>query len=300
MDVRQLEYLLAVLEHGSLTRAAAQLGISQPALTQSIRRLERRLDVELLERGPRGVAPTEAGRTLAGHARSIALETRLALAELAAQAGRMRGRVRVGAGPSLAASIVPAAVASLLKMHPELSVVLQEGTAEALIPGIESGDIDVAVGTDMNYGKERGFRREMLMYDSLVIAARRTHPLARRREVALVQTLEYRWIMPVRGEFVRLRTEAAFREAGLAPPQPAVETNSGAAIKALLAQDDYLSFVPLRLIEQEEAARILQPLAVAGGSWQRAVHALYRPQALQPAGRLLVSCLRRACESQKP
>lgn len=297
MDIRQLEYLLAVVEHGSLSRAAEHLGMTQPALTQSVRRLEKRLGAELLERGPRGVVPTEAGRTLAARARSITLEARLAVAELDAQAGRLRGRLRIGCGPSLAASVVPAAVVRMLQMHPDLKVGIHEGTAEFLLPILEAGELDMAIGTDTEYGKERGLHREMLLHDTMVVAARRDHPLARRTDLTLEQTLQHPWVMPVRGEFVRVRAEAVFREAGLTPPTPSVETNSGAAIKALLARGDYLSFVPRRLIESEEAARLLQPLDVAGGRWQRAVHALYRAQALQPAGRLLISCIRRDFEA---
>lgn len=298
MELRQLEHLLAVVELGSIGKAARRLGLTQPALTQSIRRLERGLDLELLERGPHGVAPTEAGRMLADRARVITLEARIAGAELDAVAGRIRGRLAIGCGPSLAATLVPAVVVQLLARHPRLAVTIQEGTLDVLLPALEQGRIDLAVGTQPTGFAPRGMDTAPLMRDRMVIAVRAQHPLARRRAVTLAQTLEHPWILPSVGDVVRARVESIFDAAGLAPPVPAVQTNSAAAIRGLLVGGDFLTFVPARLVEAAVRDGTLAALRVADSDWSRDVHVLSRAGALRPAGRLFVSLLQRACAAE--
>lgn len=298
MELRQLEHLLAVVELGSIGKAARRLGLTQPALTQSIRRLERGLDLELLERGPHGVSPTEAGRMLVDRARVITLEARLAGAELDAVSGRIRGRLAIGCGPSLAATLVPAVVVRLLARHPRLAVTIQEGTLDVLLPALEQGRIDLAVGTQPAGFAPRGMDAAPLMRDRMVIAGRAQHPLARRRTVTLAQTLEHPWILPSVGDVVRARVETIFDAAGLAPPVPAVQTNSAAAIRGLLEGGDFLTFVPARLVEPAVRDGALAAVRVGDGDWSRDVHVLSRAGALHPAGRLFVSLLQRACADE--
>lgn len=297
MELRQLEHLVAVVDIGSIGKAAQHLGLTQPALTQSLRRLERSLDLSLLERSTRGVLPTEAGRTLAARARIILLETRRAHAEMDVVSDRVRGRLAIGCGPSLAATLVPAAVAQLLSRYPRLAVTIREGTLDILLPELEHGALDLAVGTRPANFSQRGMDADTLLRDRMVIAARAQHPLARRRGLALGHTLAYPWILPAVGDVVRARIETIFDDAGLAAPVPAVQTNSAASIRALLSAGDFLSFVPERLIEGAEQAGTLAALRLPGGGWIREVHVLSRAGALHPAGRLFVSLLRRLCGS---
>jgi DNA-binding transcriptional LysR family regulator len=300
MELRQLEHLVAVVDVGSIGKAAQRLGLTQPALTQSLRRLERGLDLALLERGPRGVAPTEAGRTLAARARVIVLEARRAQAEMDAVSERVRGRLAIGCGPSLAAALVPAAVAQLLARYPRLAVTIREGTLDILLPELEQGVLDLAVGTRPEPFAQRGMEADTLMRDRMVIAARSRHPLVRRRAPALRDTLDFPWILPAVGDVVRARVEAVFEAAGLAPPAPVVQTNSAAAIRGLLHEGDFLTFVPGRLIDAAARDGTLAALRIAGTDWTREVHVLSRAGALHPAGRLFVSLLRRSCGAGAP
>lgn len=295
MELRQLEHLVAVVDIGSIGKAAQRLGLTQPALTQSLRRLERGLDLSLLERSPRGVLPTEAGRTLASRARIILLEAQRAHAEMDMVSDRVRGRLAIGCGPSLAATLVPAAVAQLLSRYPRLAVTIREGTLDILLPDLEHGALDLAVGTRPENFAQRGMEADTLLRDRMVIAARARHPLARRRGLPLSDTLPYPWILPAVGDVVRARVEAIFAAEGLSAPVPAVQTNSAAAIRALLAEGDFLTFVPERLLQGSAQAGVLAAVRVTGAGWTREVHVLSRAGALHPAGRLFVSLLRRLC-----
>ncbi len=298
MELRQLEHFLAIVDHGSIGRAAQHLALSQPALTQSLRRLERRLDVALLERGPHGVSLTEAGTMLVPRARTIALEARLAAAEVDASTGRMRGQLRVGSGPSLAADLVPYSVAQLLGRHPKLQVTIREGTLDSLLPALERGQLDLVIGTQPEAVSLRGMQTETLLRDQMIVAARATHPLANRRALPLKETLAWPWVLPVAHEVVRSRAELIFNEAGIGAPVPAVETDSAASIRSLLAAGDFLSFIPLRLVASEIQEGALVALDIATGPWTRMVHVAYRSAALQPAGRLFISLLRRGADAR--
>lgn len=298
MEMRQLEHLVAVLEVGSIGKAAQQLGLTQPALTQSLRRLEHGLDVALLERSPQGVAPTEAGRALAARARSILLEAQHAHAEVDAVVGRMRGRLAIGCGPSLAVSLVPVAVARVLARYPQIAVTVHEGTSDLMMAELERGTIDLVVGTGPENFAQRGLHADLLMRDAMVIAARPEHPLARQRSVTLSDTLAYPWIVPAVGDFLRGRIEAAFCGAGLSPPVPTVQTNSGSVIRGLLLSGDFLSFLPKRLVKGANQGSALAAVRVSGSGWTRKVHVISRAASVNRPGRLFVSLLRRLCSDE--
>jgi len=110
MDPRKLLYFAAIIEHGSLAKAAKTLGISQPALTKSMNRLESELGIRLLERSPTGITPTTSGELIYAHAKLIRTEMDLAGNRLRGETDGSRA-VTIGTLPSLAGSIVPLAVA---------------------------------------------------------------------------------------------------------------------------------------------------------------------------------------------
>jgi DNA-binding transcriptional LysR family regulator len=147
MTLRQLEYLLAVVECASFTRAAQRLLISQPALSHQIRALEASVGGELLERGSRAVAPTALGRELLPHARATVDAAREA-AEAARAVGALQaGELRVAALYSVAMGVVPPAIRAWRKLHPEVRVELSEyPNRDRLAEAMGEGAADLAVG----------------------------------------------------------------------------------------------------------------------------------------------------------
>jgi DNA-binding transcriptional LysR family regulator len=300
METRHLQMFLAVVELGSLGRAARHLGLSQPALTQAIGRLEHTFKVKLFERSPRGMLPTRYGEALATRARSIAQEARSAVEDIEALRGGERGHVVVGAGPSLSASLVPDALHRLLRIKPKLTVRLLEGMSDQLFPALMRGDIDLAVTTAVDSQWEKDLTSEQILNDSVVIVARHAHPIGKLLAPTLRDTLDFPWVMPPPGEAFRVRTEALFVAARLPVPPAAVETSSGGAIKALVAQGNYLSIVPRELFKQEEERGVLRSILVAGGSMHRAVHAVYRQRTTLSAGaRSFIAQLHRIAREQR-
>src|SRR4051812_41095567 len=138
MELRQLQYFVAVVRHGQFTRAAEALWITQPALSQQVRRLEAELGVELLRRTSRGVLPTPAGEALLAHAESVLAELERAREERDRPSGATRGRVRVAATAADAPRL-PEALAAFHRAHPRLQVALRHASAAEVVALAQSG-----------------------------------------------------------------------------------------------------------------------------------------------------------------
>ena len=146
MELRRLEYFAAVARHGSFTRAAEELWITQSALSQQVRRLEAELGVALLRRTPRGTELTPAGEELLPHAEAILAEVARARADLDRHAGVTRGRVRVAA-TTMDTPRLPAALAAFHRTHPGLQIALRHAPAAEIAALVASGAADVGVAS---------------------------------------------------------------------------------------------------------------------------------------------------------
>lgn len=145
LDPRRVVLFRTVVRAGSISAAAREVGWTQPAVSQHLQALERATGCRLLERGPAGVAPTEAGRLLLARADTIAGELHLAEEELAAVTQLRRGRVRLAAYPSAAATVVPRAIAVLQRRHPGLDVELTEDEPPEATEALREGAVDLAL-----------------------------------------------------------------------------------------------------------------------------------------------------------
>jgi DNA-binding transcriptional LysR family regulator len=293
MDYRRVQLFLAAVRHGSLTEAAAELEISQPALSKSLKALEKSLGVRLLERGRFGVSPTPYGEALVSHGNAIEAELRNALAEIDALKGATRGHVLVGCGPTEANRLLPQALLVLMGSHPELKVTVLYGLNESLMPWVKNGEVDFALSSVPALATDADLAHDQLFSETGVVVARSGHPLARRRSVTPADLLGQRWILPRRRELERLAFDDLFRAHDLEPPDAAVETTSTVLMKAVVMQSDVLTFIPRELIWWEEQAGQLLPLKVPGGDWVRSVGITRRRRgSMSPAARLLIEALK--------
>lgn len=191
----------AIRDQGTLTAAAEYLGVSQPAVSQNVQRLERRLSTPLLVRAGRSVRLTEAGHALARHGESVSAALRAAEAEVEALTGLQSGVVRLAAFPSSSSSLVPRALAILRERHPGVSVRLDEVEPPQSLAMVRSGEVDVALafsyeGTDLGRGEDdlSGLSMERLLEDPVMLAIPRSHELATRRDLHLSDAENERWI----------------------------------------------------------------------------------------------------------
>lgn len=300
MNLQRLRHFSAVVRCRSFLKAAEELGISQPALSKSVRALEREVGSRLVERGRFGAVPTTFGEALVRHAGSIEAELRSAREEISALRSASKGHVRVGCGPSEATRLLPMALERLCGQAPGIRVTVLYGLNEALFPMVLQGDVDFALSSIPTTGAHPDLRHVPVCEDSAVVVARAGHRLAALRKPIRPQNLlGMHWVLARHLELERRALDNMFIESGLPPPEAAVETTSAVLMKAMVMHGDYLTFLPREMIYWEERSGQLWPVRVAGGpSWRRVVGISQRARArLSPAAEALVAALEAAAAS---
>lgn len=202
---------VAVCRLGSLSAAADELGYTQSAVSRQIIGLEREIGVSLLSRHARGVRPTEAGEAFRRHALAAIHEADRAVRAARGHRDGARRPLAVGATPSLAAGIVPAAVRSLLDEVGPLPWSLLPALSTDLQERVLGGDLDVAVVTDAPPGlpQEPRLRRRFLGTDPMVVVLPAGHPLAGGGPVRFADLADETWAEDNEGSAALLRAHAA-------------------------------------------------------------------------------------------
>lgn len=252
LDLQLLRHFLAIYRAGSIGRAALALSISQPGLSKSLRRLERELGVVLFERQATGMVTTPYGQALARRAEVIEAEGQRALEELEQIDGAMVGKISIGVGPAVAASILPATLSAFLGERPRIEVTVLEGLYEVLRERLLAGALDFVLTTrPFTGGEDPAIETARFRRDRFAIACGVSHPLSRKRGPLGAALAKYPWVMPPRGGIIWQRFADLFLRHGLRPPNPQVETNSTGLMLSLIRTGRYLTFVPESLFAYE-------------------------------------------------
>jgi DNA-binding transcriptional LysR family regulator len=294
LDVARLRQLAVIVREHSFSRAADQLGISQPALSKNIRAMERELGVQLLERGRFGALPTPYGLALVRHADAIDAELRSAVQEIDALRAARTGVVCVGCGPSEATRLLPIALNRLRARASGISVTVLYGLNEALMPMLKHGDVDFALSSIPARSSDPDLRLVRLHEDRAAVIVRNGHPLTTRRgPLNASHLVDQEWVLARAPELERRALNDLFTEAGLEPPRVSLETTSAVLMKTMVIQSDLLTFLPRELIHWEERAGLLTALKLAVPSWHRIVGLTLRARAgVSPAAQALMDVLR--------
>jgi DNA-binding transcriptional LysR family regulator len=196
LDVRRLEILKAVVDAGSVTRAAAEVGYTPSAISQSLAALERDARTPLFEKAGRGIRPTQAALLLAERAKRVMAQ--LAEAETALEALRsgQEGRLRLAAFATAGAALVPHALARFKERYPGIDIDLAISETEDALSSIRAGHIDLAVvGThEKPLDPDRDLLYTHLLDDPYRVVLPRQHPKASKRSVALEELSDNTWI----------------------------------------------------------------------------------------------------------
>ncbi|GAA3084880.1 LysR substrate-binding domain-containing protein [Streptomyces rectiviolaceus] len=177
MELRQLEYLVAVVEEASFTRAAARLHVTQPGVSSQIRQLERELGQRLLDRSGRTVRPTEVGATVLEYARSALSSVAGARLAVDEYAGLLRGHVAVGTVTLASTLDLPGLLASFHRRHPAVEISLRESSSDELAEALTASRLDAAVLAPA-YTSPPGVELQAIADEPLVAAVSRDDPLA--------------------------------------------------------------------------------------------------------------------------
>jgi len=195
IDPRHLITLEAVARHGSFAAAADELACTQSAVSQQIAEIERRIGIRVLERRP--VRTTEAGQVLLGAESAVRTATAIALQELSALCQGRAGRLRLGAFASAAVGVVPCALASLRRTHPDVQVQLAQLETEMSYAQILRGNLDLALTFDYDRAPRKPparIRRSMVVKDPVLVVLPVAHRLASRERIHLAELANDAWI----------------------------------------------------------------------------------------------------------
>lgn len=257
MDLRQLRSFVAVARQRSFSRAAAELYLGQPAVSQHVRRLEDAVGLELLRRTTRSVELTDAGRLFLPRAERALAELEAGVAELEEMRGLLRGRLRIGAMQSLEPYDLPAVLAGFHRAHADIDITVVEESSRDMIAGVLADALDAAF-VPLGDGLPEGLEGHELFTDELVVIAGPDAALATRSSVAMAELRAEDFVLLREGSTLRREIEAAARAAGFEPHAP-FETNELARVVALVAEGLGVSIVPRALAESaRDAVRVVR------------------------------------------
>ncbi|GAA2451817.1 LysR substrate-binding domain-containing protein [Agromyces soli] len=290
LKIRHLVLVTAIADEGTLVRAAESLHITQPVVTRGLREIEEVLAAPLFERLPRGVTPTPYGQAFIERARSVLAELRAAGEEVRLLRSGQLGTVTVGTHLAGSNLLLPRAIAGLKAEHPKLTVVVREGTPDALQQWLLAGDLDLTVGRLSPTVPVR-LEQERLHQEPIRLVARAGHPVhGGGRGTALAELLAYPWIFPVAQTALRAELEAVFFQEGLPLPADRVECTSMLTLRNLLVSTDVIAALPMFIAVDDRELRIL-PTALS--SIRRSVGVtLPKDRAPSPAAAALLAHLR--------
>lgn len=224
--VRHLLLLQALDRFGSLSQAARELSVTQPAATKLLAQLEALLQLPLFERRPKGLEPTEYGRIMIRHAHAALGEIGAAREALAQTASGAQGQISIGAVVGSLPKLTSVALASVLERHPRLAISVTVETSATLVPMLERGELDLVVGQMPISAQVDDLEFEALVQEPLEIVAGRDHRFQQSGQLQLDQLLGDLWVLPPQGSPLRVRLDAVFHAAGLAVPRRTVQTAS--------------------------------------------------------------------------
>jgi DNA-binding transcriptional LysR family regulator len=256
LKLRDLHILSAVVECGSMAKAATVLRMSQPSISEAIAVLENALCVRLLERSRRGVTPTIYAQALLKRSDVVFDELRQGLKEIEYLSDPTRGEVRVGC-PETLAGLVSSIIDQMLLRYPHVAVhVIPTEPLMMQLGGLRERSVDLLVGRLAKTLIEDDLKAERLFDDRLLVVAAAGHRLMRSRKLELAGLLNERWILSPPSNLLMPLFEQAFRAKGLEMPSASVSTVSVHVRGQLLATGRFVGIMPGSALRQ------------SGGHWK--------------------------------
>jgi DNA-binding transcriptional LysR family regulator len=293
MDLRDIEYFAVIAEHGHLGRAAEALGLGQPALSISLRRLERAAEAKLVKRTPKGVELTAVGSALLSHVRRLQLARDDLAREVADLAQGRAGHLRIGASPANAEELLPEACSALLMNAPRVTLNVAVLDNDALLPALRKGDLDLAV-FHTRQDSYPDLIQEPVRDDRFVVYCSTGNRLAKRKSMMLRDLTQERWASsPASAATSWLSLRGAFGEQGLPQPQLALVSDSVTLRQRAVASSDLLGVSSIRVVQPAAQRLGLKILPVKDMNWIRPVAVAYRKDSyLSPAARRFIEILK--------
>jgi DNA-binding transcriptional LysR family regulator len=272
MTLRQLESFLAIVRAGSFRRAAERLALSQPALSQQIKELERELETPLFDRLGRSVRPTAAGMVLETHVQRVLAAIDGAREAMRALRGLERGSLVLAASTTPGIYLLPRLLAGFKRAHPHLVVALRIANTREVEELIRRGEADLGiVGGHLAEARETCV--EARLVDRIVLIVPPGHRWAGKREIAPARLREECLLTREDGSATRQVTEAALTRAGVSI-DTRLELGHTEAIKEAVRAGLGVALVSQYAVQSEVAARQLRSLMLRGLPIERHFHVI--------------------------
>jgi len=292
IELRDVRYFEVVAGHGNIGRAAEALGLSQPALSKSLQRLEESVKSKVLKRTPKGVELTPQGAALLAQARRLSLTTNDVLHEIADLGEGRSGFLNIGGGPDTAQDILPAALGMLLQAAPKARCNITVHTYDKLLQAVRKGELDLVVSGLPATPPEDMVQIHLCDHEFGVYASAH-HRLARRRHVTLADLSHEEWALAATGLLPRRALTQMFEDHSLPAPHVAVETAPTNLRLRIVSSTDLLGFFWKGVVQQGPAGVRVRELRITDVTWRRRVGITLRKDAyLSPIARRLFEILK--------
>ncbi|NTA40245.1 LysR family transcriptional regulator [Agrobacterium salinitolerans] len=243
LKLQMLRVVDAIDAQGSILKASAKLGMSQPALTKTLRELEEITQIQLFERHTRGVRVTEAGIQVLKSGRKILAEVVRLDEELDLIHNPERGRISVGALPVTATGLLPGVLMQVKDRHPDLQVRLHEGRTEELLPKLVSGELDLIVGRLYEPIRPDGLLREPLWVEPISLLARTGHPIFSEITITKEHIRSYELVFPTVSQRIGQEIEHVLADLDV-EPMTGLRSNAYGFIREMLLGTNVVAAMP--------------------------------------------------------
>ena len=257
-----ITYFLEVVRHGNVGRAAVAVGVTQPAISKAIRRLEATVGVALFERGAHGARLTSDGQLFLESARNFDAQHSAILRSAADLRAHHAGMLRIGLTNPASDSPVVQVLAEMVRQRPGMRLVLTIGKSDTLNDAVEKGELDMAVSPSFP-GSHFSCDRIELSEDWMRVAARARHPMFSVSKLSLQDIGDYSWLLPSRQSNTRRLLTNILEHAGCPAPRVVIEADyrSDAAM-GLIEGTDLLTIVPASVLRNWPGRIEALPLAM--------------------------------------
>jgi len=261
MDIPALQAFVAVAEHGSFSEAAAQLFLTQPAVSKRVRQLEQDLGVDLFDRIGRNISLTEAGRTLLPRARRLLNDANAIRRALARLDGEVGGQLVMGTSHHIGLHRLPEPLRLFTRQFPHVELDIRFMDSEAACHAVEIGDLELAIVT-LPPSPLPHLAMQGIWDDPLAFMIAADHPLAEQSAVALERLLQEPAVLPSSTTYTRRILEQAIRQRGLSL-NIAMETNYLETLQMLVASGLGWSLLPRTQLDKRVATVGIHGLQLA-------------------------------------
>jgi LysR family transcriptional regulator, pca operon transcriptional activator len=292
---RHIQCFLAVLQLGTVQRAADSLSITQPAVSKTLAELEEIIGAPLFERGRHGAVSTRQGRLFAPHARACLAALRQGVDEVRLDGQLALAFIAIGVLPTVAGTLLPAALAAFRQRWPSVSVRVQTGSNQQLLESLQAGDTALAIGRLSDSESMAGMSFEHLYREPLSVVVRAGHRLLEEGSLSPAMLARYPIVVPPPGTFIRQSADSMLTAFGAQASIAWLETLSVSLGRAMALHNDAIWFVPSNTIEDDLASKVLARLPIPFPGTDEPIGLIRRSEAvLTVAAADLVEAIRAA------